>query len=253
MKPITGGGLQQCQKSLFIHKWKNNMLNKYSRIARIYPAVLCSLPIFLLNYFFLKFYTADFLSSLNGVKWTGGITLSLVLTFLLAQTARFIGKELFEKTHFKDELSMPTTEMLLHLDENYSSDHKKRLHAKIFSDFGIQVCTAQEEISENERARKIIVECVSMIRGKVKDGRLLLQHNIEYGFIRNLVGGSVISVFLSIINLFIFGYFFYNQLAFSLSLFMAIFYLAMVMMGRFLLGRYGIRYAKVLIQEYLLT
>lgn len=229
------------------------MLNKYNRIARIYPAILCSVPIFVLNYFLLDFYTGDFLSSLEGVKWVGGITLSVALTFLLAQAGRFMGKELFERVHFQDELRMPTTEMLLHANQAYSAEHKKKLHAKISSDFSIRVCSVAEEENDNDGARRVIVECVSMIRGKVKDGRLLLQHNIEYGFVRNLVGGSVISVFISIVNLFIFGYFAQNLLAFYISLFTAIIYLLLMILGRSLIGRYGIRYAKILIQEYLLT
>lgn len=231
---------------------KNNM-NKYNLIARTYPAVLCSIPVFVLNYFFLHTYTADFIGSLQAITWAGGITLSVVLTFLFAHIGRHIGKDLFEKIHFNDELHMPTTQMLLHADTTYSSEHKRKVHDMILGDFNMQVCTVSEEQDNEHHARKIIVDCVSMIRGKVKDGRLLLQHNIEYGFVRNLIGGSVISVFISIVNLFLFGYFFQNLLAYQISLFTAITYFLILFFGRFLVGRYGVRYAKVLIQEYVLT
>jgi hypothetical protein len=229
------------------------MLNKYTRTARIYPAIICSIPIFLLNFFLLRFYTADFLASLEGVKWVGGITLSVALTFLLAQAARFVGKELFERIHFKDELYMPTTEFLLHSDQTYSTEHKGRLHSKILNDFGITIYSPEKEERDRVSARKIIVECISMVRGKVKDGQLLLQHNIEYGFARNLIGGSLLALYISILNIYVFGFFFPNQLGFYLSLAMAIVYLVIVAVGRYLIGRYGVRYAKVLIQEYLLT
>ncbi|MBP7898484.1 hypothetical protein KAZ92_00860 [Candidatus Gracilibacteria bacterium] len=228
------------------------MINKYNRIARIYPAVLCSVPIFVLNYFYLHSYTTGLVGSLEGVRWVGGLTISVALTFLLAQIGRYIGKELYEKTHFFDELRMPTTQMLLHGDSTYSVEHKSKVHDKIFKDFGIRISTVSEEQLDDNHARKLIVECVSMIRGKVKDGHLLLQHNIEYGFIRNLIGGSVVSVFISICNLFIFGSFFKDTIAYDISLFTAVSYLLIISLGRFLIGRYGIRYAKVLIQEYLL-
>ena len=227
------------------------MFNKYNRIARIYPAVICSVPIFLLNYFFLRLYTADLLTSLEGVKWIGGITLSVALTFLLAQAGRFVGKELFEKIHFKDELYMPTTEFLLHSNNTYSPEHKNKVHTKILNDFGIQIYSYKQENQDNLSARRVIVESVSMIRGKVKKGRLLLQHNIEYGFIRNLVGGSLIALYISTANLYILGVLFPNRLGFYISLCITMIYLFFVVIGRYLMGKYGIRYAKILIQEYL--
>lgn len=227
------------------------MLNNYSRVARLYPAVLCSIPIFALNYFFLNVHTADFFGSLEGIKWAGGITISLVLTYLLAQVSRFIGKELFEKKHFNDELHMPTTELLLHSDSTYTVDLKGKLHAKIFSDFGIKIYSPDQEASNILGARKAIVESVGMIRAKVKDGRLILQHNREYGFVRNLIGGSIIAVFISILDLFIFGHFFQNMLAYYISLSLAVAYTFIVIIGKPLMSRYGRLYAKVLIQEYL--
>lgn len=228
------------------------MLDKYNRTARIYPAIICSVPIFILNYFLLNFYAADFFASVEGVKWVGGITLSVALTFLLAQAGRFIGKELFEKIHFKDELYIPTTEFLLHADTTYSPEHKCKVHAKVLSDFGIKIRSFEEENKDIVAARRIIVESVSMIRGKVKNGHLLFQHNIEYGFVRNLIGGSLLALYISIFNLYIFGFFFPNQLGFYLSLFTVFIYLFFVVIGRYLIGRYGARYAKILIQEYLL-
>jgi len=229
------------------------MLSKYNITARIYPAIICSVPIFVLNYFLLNLYTADFLSSMEGVKWAGGITLSVALTFLLAQAGRFVGKEIFEKIYFRDELYMPTTELLLHSDTTYSPEHKIKVSTKVLNDFGIQICSFEQENQDIIFARRIIAESVSMIRGKVKNGRLLLQHNIEYGFIRNLIGGSLLALYISILNLYIFGFFFPNQLGFYLSLSVGSIYLFFVVVGRYLIARYGSRYAKILIQEYLLT
>ncbi len=228
------------------------MVNKYNITARVYPAIICSLPIFVLNYFLLHAHTGYFFASLEGVKWAGGITISVALTFLLAQIGRFIGKELFEKIHYKDEYSMPATEFLLHSNNIYSPEHKRKIHTEIFADFGMQICSFEEENLDIQSARRTIIECVSMIRGKVKNGQLLLQHNIEYGFVRNLVGGSLMALYISVANLYILGFLFPNRIGFFLSLFTSIIYLFIVMIGRFLIERYGVRYAKILIQEYLL-
>jgi hypothetical protein len=228
------------------------MLNKYSITARIYPAIICSVPIFVLNYFLLNKYTAGFVASLQGVKWVGGITISIALTFLLAQIGRFIGKELFEKIYFKDELKMPTTNFLLHSDPTYSPDHTNRIHSKILSDFGIRINSPQQEDNNVIAARKIIVESVSMIRGKVGKGRLLLQHNIEYGFIRNLIGGALPALYISMANLYVFGITSPSIVGYYVSIFTTISYLLIVLAGSYLIEKYGVRYAKILIQEYML-
>lgn len=227
------------------------MLNKYNRVARIYPAILCSIPIFVLNYFLLDAYTKGFVDSFVATEVVGGISFSLVLTYLLAQISRFIGKELFEYTHFKDELHMPTTNHLLHADSTYTATHKTTIHKKISDDFGVVLFAKEQEEKDVHGARKRIVESMSFVRAKVKDGRLVLNHNREYGFARNFIGGSVVAVMLSIANLFVFGCWVPNPVAYYISLFLAIIYLFAIMFSGQIMKRYGIRYAKVLIQEYL--
>jgi len=227
--------------------------NKYNLIARVYPAILCSLPILVLNFFLLDSYTGEFFSAIEGYKWFGGITFSAILIYLLAQIGRFVGKEIFEKIHFSDELSMPTTQLLLHSDNTYSSEQKLNIHSKIANDFNMTVYDFEQESLDEMGARRIIVDCVSLIRGKVKDGRLILQHNIEYGFARNLIGGSTVAVLVSVFNLIIFGYFMEQFIPFYISLFLVIAYLIIVIIGRKIIQQYGLRYAKILIQEYLLS
>ena len=228
-------------------------LNKYNLVARVYPAVLCSLPILALNFFLLNSYAGEFFSAVGGYKWLGGITFSMILIYLLAQIGRFIGKEVFEKIHFSDELNMPTTKLLLHSDKTYSSEQKLNIHSKIANDFNMTIYTPEQESLNQIHAQRLIVDCVSLIRGKVKDGHLILQHNIEYGFARNLIGGSVVAVFISIFNLIIFGYFLEQFLPFFISLFLAVIYLLIMAVSRKVIQQYGFRYAKILIQEYLLS
>lgn len=229
------------------------MFGEYNRVARIYPAIISAVPIFVLNYFLLQGYTSGFIISLEKIEWIGGVTISVAFVFLFAQIGRFIGKELFEKAYFKDELYMPTTNFLLHSDSTYSPEHTSRLHKKILNDFGIHVYTIAQENQNTTSARRIVVESVSMIRGKVKNGQLLLQHNIEYGFVRNLIGGSLPALFFSIVNIYIFGFLFQNKTAFVLSIFTTVFYFLLIAFSKYLVKQYGVRYAKILIQEYLLS
>jgi hypothetical protein len=90
---------------------------------------------------------------------------------------------------------------------------------------------------------------VSLIRDKVKDGRLLLQHNIEYGFVRNLIGGAVIVFPLTALSAPFF--YFSHPIIFWTFLVMSAGFLTLIVFSRRILEIYGVAYAKVLIQEYM--
>ena len=127
-----------------------------------------------------------------------------------------------------------------------------KIHEKIQAEFGLQMYGPEAEESDHMLARRTIVEAVTLIRARVKNGRLVLQHNIEYGFIRNLIGGSAIAVFIALFDMVLFGKFVPNAIAYYLSLGFTVAYFLLILLGRFLIQRYGVRYAKILIQEYLL-
>jgi len=94
-------------------------------------------------------------------------------------------------------------------------------------------------------------EAVALIRQRVKDGRLVLQHNIEYGFFRNLAGCSVIAVLVSILDVGIFYWVAPNVVALRMSIVMILLYLFPIIAAKHLMRAHGKRYARVLIQEYL--
>jgi hypothetical protein len=84
----------------------------------------------------------------------------------------------------------------------------------------------------------------------VKNGRLLLQHNIEYGFRRNLIWGLPIMIivgslwlYLLKINKFLSGFY--------IMLWFLICWLIILLLSKWLMNRYWEQYAKVLFQEYL--
>lgn len=225
-------------------------LNKYYRIARIYPSAIVLLP-------FLIFMIYNDIDGLKNVfenlihlKVIGNVTISIVLIFLLAQINRFLGKFLFESYIFKDELRMPTTSFLLFTNHQYTDDYKNLIRQQIQKDFKIQLPDKEEEIHDLDGTRRQIVEAVGLIRQNVKDGRLLLQHNIEYGFARNLIGGSIIGVFVSIIDAF---YFFSieNILIGSISIALTLGFAFILIIHKPIINHLGNQYAKRLFQEYL--
>ncbi|MBI3568892.1 MAG: hypothetical protein HY084_11905 [Gemmatimonadetes bacterium] len=227
------------------------LTSKYTVVARGFPAAWCVAPILVLNFFFLRRYTADVFGAYDHLKWAGGATFSVMLMYLLAQAGRFVGKELFERQQFQDGRAFPSTVTLLPSDSTYSPAYKQQLRAKIRRDFGDNLPSATDELADGTAVRRRIGEIVSRIRARVQDGRLLLQHNIEYGMARNFVGGSLLSAYVSTANMYIFSLCIPNVIAFRVSLGLALGYTSVLVCSRPILQRYSANYARILLQEYL--
>ena len=222
--------------------------DKYDLIARIYPATIVLIPflLFTMNCNSLNL----LLHTLLKVKIVGNITIALILLYLLAQISRFLSKFIFESSYFKNDLDFPTTRFMLFVDPQFSRDYKMQIRAKVKSDFKIDLPNELEEREDLLESKKRIVETVGLIREKVKGGRLLLQHNIEYGFARNLIGGAVIGLVMSIVDI-VYFYLMNNSLIFFVSIFTAFLFLIILLSSKLIMNRLGDQYAKRLFVEYL--
>ncbi len=227
--------------------------DKYNLEARLLPAIIASLPFLVLYFFFLNKYFSDFFKFIFGIKLIGDISISVVFLVLLSFVGRAIAKDIFESRWFKsDETQMPTTELLLHSNTEYSANFKSKIHQRIRKDFEVDIFSADAELKNETAARKVIAEAVALIRHRIKNGRLLLNRNIEYGFIRNLIGCSVIAVFISIPNICIFSFAEGNeQSLIIMSAVLTFLYLVPIVFSKILIRNHGKRYARTLFQEYI--
>ncbi len=226
--------------------------DQYELKARVIPAVFSMiLPVLIFNHFVVSDKLADFLDYIEGVKILSNITISGVLLYFISQFGRVIGKELFEKSFYVDEIRMPTTDMLMFSNHVYSEQHKMKIRKKISCDFGVELPTYEEESLNEVAARTRIVETMALIRKKLEGNKFLLQHNIEYGAMRNAIGGSVIGFGFSIINIIVFLYVVPLDLALLLSFVTATVYFMMIILSKILMNFYGRSYAKILFREFL--
>ncbi len=85
----------------------------------------------------------------------------------------------------------------------------------------------------------------------MKGGRLLLQHNMEYGFFRNLVGGSVVAFLFSFFSAIFFYFIYPSPMALKLSILSIGIYGAVLIFYKRILDWFGYQYAKRLIQEFI--
>lgn len=224
--------------------------DKYNREARLYPAIATLPPFILFNYFYLQFLVPGLVNVLLGLV-VGEVSVSVVFIYLLMETNRYISKMILEKHYFKEELMMPTTNFLLFKDNTYSEAHKNNIRKKVFEDFAISLPSIKEEEVNEKSARQRITEAVSLIRAKMKNGRLILQHNIHYGAARNFIGGSFIALAVSLLDIYLFTTILPNQTAMVVSIIFALFYGALIVFSKRILSSQGKYYARVLFQEYL--
>ncbi|MFA4922834.1 MAG: hypothetical protein WC557_01430 [Ignavibacteriaceae bacterium] len=226
-------------------------LDSYNLFARAFPAILCGIPFFILYFFLLRPIMGEFWSTLFNLKIISDITFSAVLLFFLLELNRIISKELFENKIYRNGLTFPTTNFLLHQNQQFSEEYLQKIHKKIKSDFGITIPNRHKEIKNEYKSRKQIVEAVNHMRIKVGKGKLLGQHNIEYGFFRNFAGGTLIATVASLFNIIIFRWIYFNNQVFLLSFAFLIVYLFLSLFSKKIINITGQNYARVLIQEYM--
>ena len=226
----------------------------YALKARIMPTILTLyIPFFVFNYFYMNDELAKFFNALNEWKFISSLTIAGVLMFLFSQINRGISKAIFEKYYFQNEIKMPTTNYLLHSDQSYTHAHKVKIHSKIENDFHIKLPSQHEELENELLSREIIVEAMSLIRTELRGNKFLLQHNIEYGFARNLIGGSAVSVLITFLSILFFVFIQPVEIAVMINTVLLIVYSLLIFLGKWILNFYGERYAKTLFQEYLLN
>ncbi len=228
------------------------LFDKYSMKARVLPATFTILvPLIIFNHFFTSPILSDLLGAFEASEAISNISISLVLMFYLSQIARIIGKNLFEKRIFKDELKMPTTEFMLFSDKQFSDNYKMNFASKVKSDFNIDLHSKQEEIEDEQTARRKIVEAMSSVRKSLFKNSFLLQHNIEYGAMRNTIGGSIIGLILCIINCFFFYFIVRVDFAIYASCVLGIIFILLILFSKSIIVSYGKAYAKILFREFM--
>lgn len=228
-------------------------INNYYFKARLLPTVLTSIPaIILYNKFVASLYHDKLENIYAGLPTITDVIFSGAIVFLLVQINRLLSKEIFQRLYFKDEINMPTTNLLLKSNSELEPSIRQKIENKIKSKFDINLLTLTEESADDQRARKLIATAVSQIRNLLRDNTLLLQHNIEYGFFRNLIGGSFLAFIISLIII-AFSQYITDIQTRNLGWILSCIYLLPILLSKLIMNRYGKYYAKILYEQFLTT
>lgn len=224
--------------------------NYYIR-ARLFPSILTAIPLLVfLNVIVSEFYYDKLTSVFSILPILTNFGLSTALVFLMVQLNRFLAKEIFQRFYFQNELKMPTTNHLLWSDTYFEQTIKEKIHSKILSKFEIKIQNENDEQNDELKSRKQIATAVSQIRNILRENKMLLQHNIEYGFFRNLVGGSVFALIFSI-AIFIFGHLNINNNMKFTGIMLIFIYLIPLVLSKLIIKRFGNYYSKILYEQFL--
>lgn len=222
------------------------MPDKYEIRTQYYPALLCSAPFIAFGFYFLSQIETGFWSTILA-QAVSGISMTVALYYLAAYVCRHMGKWLEDKT-FKKGLCYPTTEYLVEGSALCSRERQNQIIGKIRKEFKINLVTKQMDTTEN---RQRINEAVSGIRSKFfRKNEIILQRNIQFGFAKNLAGGALISVFVSL-GLIALSILTDNRTSLTVSSLLTCWYLILSVFGLIAMRSNSTRYAHTLFDEYL--
>lgn len=225
--------------------------NIYFYRARLFPALLTSIPLLI---FINRIMAVEYYDALKNVfdvlPLLTHLGLSAALIFLCVQINRVIAKEIFQRVFFNDELNMPTTNHLLWKSIYYDLAVKKKIREKMTEKFGIILLSPEEEGQDEPKARNLIMTCVGQVRIALRGNSMLLQHNIEYGFWRNLIGGALLALIFSA-AIFVYGITngFTDLITIGILLFGI--YLMPILISKMIIRKYGNYYSKILYEQFL--
>jgi hypothetical protein len=170
----------------------------YDRQARLYPALLCLLPLLAL----VALLYAPNVSALMGVVTlavsSGGL-------FLMTNMCREMGRRLEDKL-YREWGGKPTTQLLRHRDGVIDSVTKRRYHAFLAGKINTIFPDAEQEKSDPAKADEAYQSGARWLLDHTRpDGSkkfdLLFRENVTYGFRRNALGVRPLGIVVALLCL----------------------------------------------------
>lgn len=173
----------------------SRITNPYERTARLYPALLALLPLFVL---IILLYGPRATVVTTAISAAG----SCGCLYLASDLSREMGKSLEDKL-FGEWGGKPTTQLLRHRDKTIEAVTKLRYHSFLAAKINHLFPSPIEESQNSEAADETYQSGVRWLLNHTRPDNtkkfdLLLLENIDYGFRRNALGIKPIGVIVSI-------------------------------------------------------
>ena len=141
-------------------------------------------------------------SFILSLKFLGGMTFSMGFLYIYSLAIREISKY-FQRQYFTgDEAKgFPTTYLMTYANNTFSDSYKDKYRKLISDRFNFELLNKEEEETNPIEAKKRLNEATELVKVEIQDGYLVLKHNIWFGFCRNFIDGSIISMLLCIVGI----------------------------------------------------
>lgn len=171
-----------------------NFIDAYDRAARLYPSLLCLLPVVAVA---AGVYGAS--PSINSALVT--LVTSFGGLFLLMSLSRDLGKRL-EPGLYVSWGGKPTTQLLRHRDSTLDPVTKKRFHGFLERHLDVTFPTVDEEAADPLRADGVYQSGTQWLLGKTRDRTkfpFVFKENVNYGFRRNCLGLKPVGLLIALL------------------------------------------------------
>jgi hypothetical protein len=228
-------------------------VDTYTIYARIFPAILSAVPLLVLWFFVTR--EAEWnnlLKFIISLKFLGSVSISAVFLYFYAQFIRITSKH-FERRYFVLRRGFPTTYFMLYADPTFSADYKDKFRERVRRVFKLDPLNAGDEAAQPNEARIRLNEAFNHIRLKVGSGKLVLKHNIWYGFARNLIGGAIFAAIFCVANMLLGWKLLNDPKLVIVSATLLVAYVLILALHKLILVQNGEAYARQLISEFMTT
>lgn len=223
---------------------------KYYWQARLRPTLLTGVPLFILISYLITSVPGD-IPNINAVwQMVAKIVPYTVFLFLAAQINRLIGKEIFERIIFKEGYYKPEISYLLWTDPFLAPPVKKEIRHKLLTCFNIPLPDQLTEVQDEGGTRKLTGYAVSQVKNALRDNKAVLRHNMEYKFVRNLIGGSLPAAIFSLLNIYT-GHVLRDLVLMNAGIIGTVVYTSFLLFSKVVLRKFSRYYATVLYREFL--
>jgi hypothetical protein len=173
----------------------SKVADPYERPARLYPALLALLPLFVMMMLLYGPKASALSSSATIGASCGGL-------YLLTNLCREMGKRLEEKL-YREWGGKPTTQLLRHRDSTIEAATKRRYHSFLAAKINQAFPDSAQEANDPGAADEVYQSGVRWLLNQTRPEEkkkfdLLLRENIAYGFRRNALGMRPIGLGTSI-------------------------------------------------------
>ena len=174
----------------------NNLFDEYALKARLYPALIALLPLFITFFFLFPILTDRIHKALP-------ILIGCGVLYLFTHIVRFMGRSK-ERYLFSKWGGMPSNIMLRHNDNTLDINTKTRYRDKLTKLTNVGLPSKLEEEIDLSVADDAYGSAGTWLRENTRDKSkytLLFKENVSYGFRRNTYGIKYLGVAISLVSI----------------------------------------------------